>query len=95
MNTINLHYCNKRVLIVCHQVVVLCFRYILEELDEAAILKIDKQAEILNCGISQYDFDPDPEGLCVPALTLWNFGTPLEADGAEKTSARDPVAGSR
>ena len=38
MNTINLHYCDKRVLIVCHQVVVLCFRYILEELDEAAIL---------------------------------------------------------
>ncbi len=95
LNTINLHYRDRRVLVVCHQVVVLCFRYILEELDEATILKIDKQAEILNCGISQYDFDPDPDGLCVPALTLWNFGTPLEADGAEKTSARDPVAGSR
>ena len=95
LNTINLHHCNRRVLVVCHQVVVLCFRYILEELDEATILDIDKQAEVLNCGIARYDFDPDPHGLCVPALSLWNFGTPLEAEGAEKTSAPDPVAGSR
>ncbi|MFL6847782.1 MAG: histidine phosphatase family protein [Sphingomicrobium sp.] len=95
LNTINLHYRDRRVLVVCHQVVVLCFRYILEELDEAAILAIDKQSEILNCGIAQYDFEPDPDGLCIPALSLWNFGTPLEADGAEKTSAPDPVAGSR
>ena len=95
LNTINLHYRDRRVLVVCHQVVVLCFRYILEELDEPAILRIDKQAEILNCGIARYDFEPDAQGLCVPALSLWNFGTPLEADGAQKTSAPDPVAGSR
>jgi broad specificity phosphatase PhoE len=95
LNTINLHYCGRRVAVVCHQVVVLCFRYILEELDEQAILKIDKQAEILNCGIARYDFDSIPHELCVPALTLWNHGTPLEAEGAAKTSAPDPVAGSR
>ncbi len=56
LNTINLHYCDKRVLVVCHQVVVLCFRYILEELDEATILGIDRQAEVLNCGIAAYRF---------------------------------------
>jgi len=83
------------VLIVCHQVVVLCFRYILEELDEAAILEIDKQAEVLNCGICQYEFDADPSGLCVPTLSLWNYGTPLESEGAPKTSAPDAVSGSR
>ena len=43
MNTINLHYCDRRVLIVCHQVVVLCMRYILEELTEEQILA-DRQA---------------------------------------------------
>ena len=42
LNTINLQYCDKRMLVVCHQVVVLCFRYILEELDEAQILNIDR-----------------------------------------------------
>ena len=95
LNTINLHYCDRRVLIVCHQVVVLCFRYVLEELDEAQILAIDKQADVLNCGIAEYRFDPDAHGLCVPELSLWNYGAPLEAEGAPKTSARDEVTGTR
>jgi broad specificity phosphatase PhoE len=95
LNTINLHYCDKRVLIVCHQVVVLCFRYILEELDEEAILGIDKQAEVLNCGICAYDFDADANGVCVPELVLWNYGAPLETEGAPKTSAPDAMAGTR
>lgn len=95
MNTINLHYSDKRVMVVCHQVVVLCMRYILEELDEGEILRIDKQADVLNCGICAYDFEPDANGLCVPRLTLWNHGAPLEAEGAAKTDAPDAVAGSR
>jgi broad specificity phosphatase PhoE len=95
LNTINLHYCDRRVLIVCHQVVVLCFRYILEELDEAAILGIDRQAEVLNCGIAEYRFDPDALGLYVPELCRWNYGAPLEDEGAPKTSAPDEVTGTR
>ena len=95
LNTINLHYCDRRVLIVCHQVVVLCMRYILEELDEAQILAIDKQAEILNCGICAYEFEPDANGLCVPQLKLWNHGAPLDEDGAAKTAAPDAMAGTR
>jgi len=95
LNTINLHYCDRRVMVVCHQVVVLCFRYILEELDEAQILAIDKQSEVLNCGICQYDFEPDAHGLCIPALTLWNHGAQLDAQGAAKTSEPDAVVGTR
>ena len=95
LNTINLHYCDRRVLVVCHQVVVLCFRYILEELDEQAILGIDKEADVLNCGICAYDFEPDEQGLCAPELVMWNHGAPLEAEGAAKTSAPDAMAGSR
>ena len=95
LNTINLHYCDRRVLVVCHQVVVLCFRYILEELDEAAILAIDKQSDVLNCGIAAYDFEPDAKGICVPELSLWNHGASLEAEGAPKTSAPDAMAGTR
>ena len=95
LNTINLHYCDRRVLVVCHQVVVLCFRYILEELDEAQILAIDRQADVLNCGICAYDFQPDADGLCVPELSLWNHDTPLDAEGAPKTSAPDAVTGTR
>jgi len=95
LNTINLHYSDKRVLVVCHQVVVLCFRYILEELDEAEILKIDKEAEVFNCGICSYDFDPDEEGLCVPKLDLWNHAAPLEEERTPVTSAPDELAGTR
>jgi broad specificity phosphatase PhoE len=95
LNTINLHYCDKRVLIVCHQVVVLCFRYILEELDEATILEIDTQADVLNCGICAYDFGDGADGLCIPQLEMWNYGAPLEREATAKTSAPDAMAGSR
>ena len=95
LNTINLHYCDRRVLVVCHQVVVLCMRYILEELDEAQILAIDKQADVLNCGICAYEFEAEADGLCVPKLALWNHDAPLESEGATKTSAPDAMAGSR
>ena len=95
MNSIALQYENRRVMIVCHQVVVLCLRYILEELTEAQILAIDRQAEILNCGICAYDFDIGKKGLCIPELALWNHGAPMEDDGAPKTSAPDAMAGSR
>jgi broad specificity phosphatase PhoE len=95
LNTINLHYCDRRVLVVCHQVVVLCFRYILEELDERTILDIDRQAEVLNCGICEYEFEPDADGLCEPKLERWNHGTPIAEEGAELTSEPDAVAGTR
>lgn len=95
MNSIDLHYRDRRVLVVCHQVVVLCMRYILEELDEESILRIDKEADVLNCGICAFDFDPDEDGLCTPRLSLWNHGAPLEAEGAPKTSEPDAMVGWR
>ncbi len=95
LNTINLHYADRRVLVVCHQVVVLCMRYILEELTEGQILAIDKQAEILNCGICAYDFDPSEQGLCVPTLAVWNLGAPMEAEGTPQTAEPDLMTGSR
>jgi 2,3-bisphosphoglycerate-dependent phosphoglycerate mutase len=95
LNTINLHYCDRRVLIVCHQVVVLCMRYILEELTEQDILRIDKQGEILNCGMCVYHFEADADGACVPKLAVWNHGAPLEAEGAPKTAEPDMMTGAR
>jgi 2,3-bisphosphoglycerate-dependent phosphoglycerate mutase len=95
MNTINLHYADRRVLIVCHQVVVLCFRYILENLEEEEILKIDREADLLNCGISSYRFELDEQGLCVPSLAMWNYDAALETKDTPKTSAPDAMAGTR
>ena len=95
LNTINLHYADKRVLVVAHQVVVLCLRYILEELTEAQILAIDKQAEILNCGIAAFDFEPNELAVCVPKLALWNHGAPMEEQGTPRTAEPDMMTGSR
>ena len=95
MNTINLQYANKRVMVVCHQVVVLCFRYILDELTEADILSIDKQSEILNFGIAAYDFEPNHMSLCVPKLVMWNQGAPMEEHGTPKTAEPEAMTGAR
>jgi 2,3-bisphosphoglycerate-dependent phosphoglycerate mutase len=95
MDTISLHHADKRVLIVCHQVVVLCLRYILEELDEARILAIDKQGEVLNCGICEYEFEPDDARDCVPRLLRYNFAAPLIEEDAPITSEPDAMVAAR
>ena len=95
LDTISLHHADRRTLVVCHQVVVLCFRYILEELDEAAVLAIDKQCAVLNCGICEYEFEPDDEQLCVPKLARYNFAAPLEQDRAPVTAEPDEIMGTR
>lgn len=95
LNTINLQYADRNVLIVCHQVVVLCIRYILEELTEGDILAIDREADILNCGICAFDFAPDHRSISVPQLVLWNHGAPLEEHATPVTAEPESMTGSR
>ena len=95
LDTISLHHADRRVLIVCHQVVVLCLRYILEELDEAQVLAIDKAGEVVNCGVCEYDFEPDDARLCMPKLVRYNFAAPLIGEAAPVTSAPDAMVAAR
>ena len=95
LDTFSLHYADRRVLIVCHQVVVLCFRYILEEMDEAGVLAVDKESAVLNCGICEYGFEPDDERLCVPTLLRYNFAAPLREEHAAVTAEPDEIIGTR
>ena len=95
LDTISLHHADRRVLIVCHQVVILCFRYILEELDEAAVLAIDKQGAVLNCGICEFEFEPDDERICEPKLVRYNFALPLTEDQAPVTAEPEAITGTR
>jgi hypothetical protein len=50
----------KPVLVVCHAVVVLIFRKLLERLSEQQLLTIDgdKAQEVRNCPVTHYEFDP-------------------------------------
>jgi broad specificity phosphatase PhoE len=53
--------CAKQsVLVVCHSVVVLAFRRLLERLTEKALLEIDRDPEhdVCNCSVTWYQYDP-------------------------------------
>lgn len=54
LDTLNRDYVGKRVLIVCHSVVVLAFRSLLERWDEASYLQVDKEDDCVNCGLTIY-----------------------------------------
>ena len=95
LDTVSLHHADRRVLIVCHQVVVLCLRYILEEMDEAGVLTVDKESGVLNCGVCEYEFEPDDERACVPKLVRYNFAAPLVEEDAPITAEPDEIMGTR
>jgi probable phosphoglycerate mutase len=90
LDTLSLHHRGQRVLIVAHQVVVLCFRYLLEGMNEADLLAIDAKGDVANCGITEYRLGPDGQAL---ELECYNFIAPLRESGAPVTTAPDaPVA---
>jgi len=92
---ISREYCGQRVLIVCHAVVVLCMRYLLEHMTEEKILMIDKKEEVANCSVTLYEHDEKlgPRGNL--ALKLFNFVAPLEEAGEPVTSEPDANVGAR
>jgi broad specificity phosphatase PhoE len=95
LDTVSLHYAERRVMIVCHQVVVLCLRYILERLDEAAILDIDARARVENCGVTEYRFDPQVGRSGGLVLVRYNDAIALTDEGEVRTDEPDPVVAAR
>lgn len=95
LDTISLHYSDRRVLIVGHQVVVLCLRYLLEGLDEERILEIDRQADVANCGVTEYRFDPEQGSHGGLALKRYNFTAPLTRESTSVTAEPDAQAAAR
>ena len=95
LDTTSLHYGSKRVLIVAHQVVVLCMRYLLETMDEATILAIDAEGDVANCAVTEYAFEPSEGNVGTLVLQKYNFVTPLEREGAPITSTPDGKVAAR
>jgi len=85
-------YRRERVLIVAHQVTVNCVRYLLERLDEAQILEIDRLGDVPNCGVTSYEFDPAAGSHGKLVRRLENFVSPLQEAGAPVTSEPDVPA---
>jgi broad specificity phosphatase PhoE len=92
IDTLTREYTGERVLIVCHSVVVLCFRYLFERLSEDEILEIDRKDEIANCAVAEYDFDPNVGRRGKLVRRLYNFVAPIEAAGEPVTTAPDVKA---
>ncbi|MCP3732946.1 histidine phosphatase family protein [Sphingomonas sp. MG17] len=96
LDTVSLHYAGRNVLIVAHQVVVLCMRYVIENLSEAEILAIDKAADVANCAVTEYAFDPAMGKDGGLALVRYNVTAPIEEDAETAvTSAPDAMVGAR
>jgi broad specificity phosphatase PhoE len=85
LDTIALHHAGRRVLIVAHQVVVLCLRYVIENLDEERLLAIDRAGDVANCSVTEYRLVPG-EGL---VLARYNHAVPLEREAVPVTDAND------
>jgi broad specificity phosphatase PhoE len=92
LDTITREYARERVLIVGHQVTVNCFRYLLERLDEAAILEADRGGDVPNCSVTSYSFDPLQGKRGKLVARLLNFVAPLEAAGTPVTAQKDVPA---
>jgi hypothetical protein len=69
--------------------VVLCFRYLLENLSEEQLLAIDREGDVANCAVTEYRFDPTAGTDGALVLERYNFVAPLEEAGAPITSAPD------
>ncbi len=92
---ISREYCAERVLLVCHSVVVLCMRYLLEHMTEDQILAIDRAEDVANCSVTSYRHDPTARPRGIMKLELFNFIAPLEEAGAPVTSEPDTRFGAK
>lgn len=76
----------ERVMIMAHQVVVLLTRYVLEGMDEKQVLELDAEAEVINCSVTAYSYDPEAGRL---ALERYNEAAPLEEQDETVTAEPD------
>jgi broad specificity phosphatase PhoE len=92
VDTISREYRRERVLIVGHQVIVHCFRYLLERLDEQKILELDRANDVPNCSVTSYEFDPARGRNGKLVLRLVNFVAPLREAGTQIPAEPDVPA---
>lgn len=95
MDTVSLHYGGRKVMIFGHQVVVLCLRYIIETMDEAEILAIDRAGDVANCAITEYRFDPTHGRDGGLVLGRYNVTAPMEREDTPVTAEPDRMVAAR
>ena len=89
IDTLARDYRGERVLIIAHQVIVNCFRYLLERLDEHQILEIDRQLDVPNCSVTAYECERDQDRAGQLSLQFANFLAPMQETQTPITRAPD------
>jgi probable phosphoglycerate mutase len=89
VDSVRLQYAGERVLVVSHQVLILCFRYLLENLTEQQILEIDRTGDVANCSLTTYACNVDEQGRGTLSLQGYNDVTALAELGEVVTDAPD------
>lgn len=91
LDTVALHHAGQRVMILAHQVVVLCLRYVIENMTEDEIIAIDRTGEVANCSVTEYHFDPalGPSG----KLALVHYNDVRAVDSSAVPVTAEPDAG--
>lgn len=89
LGTLTREYSGECVLVVCHTVVVLCLRYLLERLNEDEILAIDRAGDVANCAVTAYRYDPARGRHGKLVLEMYNHTAPMREAGAPVTAAPD------
>lgn len=82
LDALAVRFAGERVLVVCHQVTILCARYVLEGLTEDEIEASWRAYDLANCSVTRYR--PDARG--VLARDLLNFTVPVAVEGAPVTA---------
>jgi broad specificity phosphatase PhoE len=82
-------YGDRRVLVVAHQVIVNCMRYLVEQMDEHQILGIDREGDVPNCAVTSYRATRNADGEPALTLDLVNFVAPLREAATPVTTAPD------
>ena len=101
LDTVSLHFSQpgSRVLIVAHQVIVLCVRYLIEQMTEEEILAIDAKGDVANCGVTEYALASAPGVVGAESAKLelvrYNFTAPVQRAGAAVTSSPDAAIAPR
>jgi broad specificity phosphatase PhoE len=85
LDAVAVRFAGERVLVVCHQVTILCARYVLEGLTEREVEESWRAYDLANCSVTSYR--PGADGQL--ALAGLNFTVPVETDGARVTAEPD------
>jgi broad specificity phosphatase PhoE len=80
-------HAGERVLVVCHQITILCARYVLERLTEAELDAAWRRYDIGNCSLTEYR--PGADGRL--ALTRLAYTVPVEEGAPDVAGDEAPV----